>query len=191
MANKKKTDRKQAKKASNAKQKEKKPSKKAVAKTVKKANVPANEAKNASSTMIFSITYYNDFNEPYIYDKPETLCRHVSTDSYSANDVELAKTIVKDILDAPIAELSLESIKHDFGSRDYPLTEEAAVAIKDYYNGRYALYQAILDDMKMLEPRVLHYDIPQKYNTFSIEDNAATKQISAYIEITIGTVAIS
>lgn len=160
MANKKKTDRKQAKKASNAKQKEKKPSKKAVAKTVKKANVPANEAKNASSTMIFSITYYNDFNEPYIYDKPETLCRHVSTDSYSANDVELAKTIVKDILDAPIAELSLESIKHDFGSRDYPLTEEAAVAIKDYYNGRYALYQAILDDMKTLEPRVLHYDIP-------------------------------
>lgn len=160
MANKKKTDRKQAKKASNGKQKEKKPSKKAVAKTVKKANVPANEAKNTSPTMIFSITYYNDFNEPYIYDKPETLCRHVSTDSYSANDVELAKTIVKDILDAPIAELSLESIKHDFGSRDYPLTEEAAVAIKDYYNGRYALYQAILDDMKMLEPRVLHYDIP-------------------------------
>lgn len=191
MANKKKTDGKQAKKASIAKQKEKKPSKTASAKTAKKASTSANEAKNASPMMIFSITYYNDFNEPYIYDKPETLCRHVSTDSYSANDVELAKTIVKDILDAPIAELSLESIKHDFGSRDYPLTEEAAVAIKDYYNGRFALYQAILDDMKTLEPRVLHYDIPQKYNTFSIEDNTTTKQISAYIEITIGTAAIS
>jgi hypothetical protein len=190
MANKKKTDGKQAKKASIAKQK-KKPSKKTAAKTAKKSSTSADEAKNASSTMIFSITYYNDFDEPYIYDKPETLCRHVSTDSYSANDVELAKTIVKDILDAPIAELSLESIKHDFGSRDYPLTEEAAVAIKDYYNGRYALYQAILDDMKTFVPRVLHYDIPQKYNTFSIEDNTTTKQISAYIEITIGTAAIS
>lgn len=190
MANKKKTDGKQAKKSSITKKKNKL-SKKVATKTTKKTSTSANKAKNASPTVIFNITYYNDFNEPYIYDKPETLCRHVSTDSYSANDVELAKTIVKDILDAPIAELSLESIKHDFGSRDYPLTEEAAVAIKDYYNGRYALYQAILDDMKTLEPRVLHYDIPQKYNTFSIEDNTATKQISAYIEITIGTVAIS
>lgn len=128
-------------------------------KTTRKTKPTAKQSA-ASSTAIFSITYYNDFNEPYIYDKPETLCRHVSTDAYSANDVELAKTIIKDILDAPIAELSLESIKHDFGSHDYPLSEEAAVAIKDYYNGRYALYQAVLDDLKSLAPRVLHYDIP-------------------------------
>ena len=135
--------------------------------------------------MNYTITYHNDFTSPYMYNKPETTCQQINNDVYKTDQSELAEKILADILDAPTAELTLEQIKDDFSSPRYPITEEKAVQIQNYYNGRLALSQTILQDLKDHSPRTLHYDIPQKYNSFTVEDEDELTQNEAYIEIVI------
>lgn len=157
--------------------------------TSKKKNNKITSKNNFS----FSIIYHCDYNECYSYGKPETKCQHINEEIYNVDNLDLAKTIISDLLDVPLSEITLENIKIDFSSPEYPLSEQRAVQIKDYYNGRCALYKTILNDLDNifnndyhnLNSQELQYEIPEKYNNYTMDENDQFYQNNAYIKIIV------
>jgi len=140
--------------------------------------------------MKYCIKYYNRWQRPYFYTESKDICESENFDSYTTTSLELCKQIIKDFLDAPIAELSLEAIHKDFDHGNDILSESQAICIQTYYNGRLAMLNAILDDLEGIEEnKILHYDIPEQYNRFTRyendEDEKLSKQLEAYIEIEV------
>ena len=77
--------------------------------------------------MKYQVKYCNRLKQPYMYGDPNSeLCETKSSVSYKTDSLELCKKIVKDFLDAPDAELSLEAICKDFGDRNLGLSERKA-----------------------------------------------------------------
>ena len=144
--------------------------------------------------MNYLVEYYNDFTEPYQYQKKGNLCRHINSDQYIVQSIEDVKEVIKDFLDIPTAELSLEEIMKDFSSEKYPLSEEKAVAIQNYYNGRLTIYEKLCADLEKysLEENIaLTYEIPQKYNEFVVtDDEEPSKQNRAFLRIQTSTISI-
>lgn len=140
--------------------------------------------------MKYHVKYYNKWQQPYFYTESKEICETENYDSYTTTSFELCKQIVKDFLDAPTAELSLEAIHQDFDHGNDILAESQAICIQTYYNGRLAMYNAILTDLNEVKGnKTLHYDIPEKYNRFTRyendEDEKLSKQLEAYIEIEV------
>lgn len=90
---------------------------------------------------------------------------------------------MKDLLDVPVAELTLDEVRADFEDPKMgALPEEKLVAIQDYYNGRLALWRQFVKDISGLDPNAestLKYDIPEKYNTFWVygDDDGKHNQV--------------
>jgi hypothetical protein len=137
--------------------------------------------------MKYTITLYNKFNRPYIYNDSSTTCISIDSTSYETTDLKLCKTIIKDFLDVPEAELSLDEVKKQFDDPRYNISEEKLVAIQNYYNGRLALFKTIMFEIDDLNNGIYTYDIPYEYNHFVIEDDEEykEKQINAYIELKV------
>jgi hypothetical protein len=147
--------------------------------------------------MKYTVTLFNKFRRPYIYGKKDTKCINTDYSSYETEDRSLFKQMIKDLLDVPIAELSLEEIKEQFSSHPYDrdISEEKLVAIQNFYNGRFALCRTIMETLdshnfKYDEVLKLQYDIPYEYNHFVVEDNDEfdEEQIEAYISLEIKNV---
>ena len=139
--------------------------------------------------MNYKVTLYNKWNVPYHYDKKDLkMVESEDIYSYATTDEELCKEIIKDYLDVPLAELTLEQVKKDFSRTDLQISEERAVQIQNYYNGRFAMHQTIVRDfcdaVAAGKPTTLHYDIPEKYNQFQVDDTEFHEsQICAYLEV--------
>ena len=137
--------------------------------------------------MKITIKLHNDWDRPYFYTGESPICRHVETDSWTTDDRELAMKIVRDQLDVPEAEMTLDQVKADFADGSRQIEESKFVAIQNYYNGRLALYNRIMDEIETAGPGTSsRYDIPYEYNHFEIEDEegaAKETQREAYIEI--------
>lgn len=141
--------------------------------------------------MKYTITLHNKWNRPYFYvDNDDRKCVNVEHSSYETTDKELAKHIVKDFLDVPETEMTLEEIRKQFEDPRYCiLTEEKLVSIQNYYNGRLGMYNTIIEVLSNLKDDVEfseRYDIPYEYNHFTVEDELENEeQIEAYIELKV------
>lgn len=141
--------------------------------------------------MGFRIKHYDDWDIPYNTPNGELSCRNIGYDEYHSDSEYLAKQIIKDILDPPEAEMTLEMIEKEFSepSGKWYVPEENLIAIQTYYNGRYALYQQILKDLEINKnyKKNFKYQIPYEYNHFNIDDekNVFERQRNSYIEIEI------
>lgn len=118
--------------------------------------------------MKYIVTYSTSEKIPY-YWKQDTSCKakHSNSESYEVEDLEVCKAIVKDLMDIPVAELSLEQVKKEFGKSEYNLSEEQAIKIQNYYNGRLALYNVIMKELDSQNSwQLLKYEIPVEYASF-------------------------
>lgn len=145
--------------------------------------------------MNYIVEYKNDFSEPYWYSNDKKLCRHINSDTYVVQSIDDVKQVVKDFLDVPTAELSKEEILKDFGSDSHPLSEEKAVAIMNYYNGRLTIWRKFNEDLFAIndgDELNLCYPIPQEYNEFVVaEGEELSQQNDSYINIKSTTLSIT
>lgn len=131
-------------------------------------------------------TYSSTFEEPYyISGKGDTLCVHKNVESWETTSLATVHNWLKDTLDIPFKELTLEQIHEDFDDDRFgPLPEDRAKAIMEYYNGRLALHETIVDDLKDASNTNIKYDIPEKFNTFWVYgEKDKTRQVDAFISI--------
>lgn len=143
--------------------------------------------------MKYIITLYNKWKRPYFYvDKSDAKCINTECSIYETDDVELCKTIIKDFLDVPASEMTLDEVRKQFTSLSFPdVPEFKLVCIQNYYNGRLSMYNTIIRDFNdsVEHENTLTYDIPYEYNYFSIdvedEYGKSAVQLKAYIEIKI------
>lgn len=92
--------------------------------------------------MTYKVTLYNRWLEPCFSaskrkaaEKP--ICRHISYDCYEVNDLKACKAVLKDFLDAPVTEMTLEQVRKEFEDPNVgKIGEKRLLAIRDYYNGR-------------------------------------------------------
>jgi hypothetical protein len=144
--------------------------------------------------MKYTITLFNKWKRPYFYtvkseSNKNSTCIDTSYNSYETTDLDVCKQIIKDFLDAPETELSLDAIRQEFSSPNYNISENKLVAIQNFYNGRLGMYNTIMRQIELLEPNeefCKKYNIPYKYNYFSVEcDETNEEQIDAFIELRI------
>ena len=143
----------------------------------------------------YTITLHGKFKRPYFYSNSNEMCINTENLSYETTSLDLCKQIVKDFLDVPETELTLEEIKRQFtdaGTRNIP--DDNLTAIQSYYNGRLALYKYIIDYIDLsAKKKQAHiqkqFDIPYEYNHFIVEDdeNDKEEQIAAYLKIEIAS----
>lgn len=157
----------------------------------------SNEKESTSSVNgTWTVKYLNEFNEPYYYTGDTNVCRHLDVDEWETSSTENALSIARDMLDVPEAKMTLEAVEKNFG--DIDIAESKLVKIQDYYNGRYALFETVKDDIARFNAdecsslHTFHYDIPESYNSFDIrpDDNDNVHQISGYIELTFKKKAV-
>lgn len=147
--------------------------------------------------MTYKVTLHNNWREPYFLaeaqkDKDKPACRHVITDTYEVNDKETCKAVLKDFLDAPVTEMTLEEVKKEFEDPKVgAIDEKRLIAIRDYYNGRLQLQNDIFKMLEKIEdrPSVWRYDIPFRCNYFACYadegDENLNHQEDAYIEVEV------
>ena len=136
--------------------------------------------------MNYEITYCNDFSEPYYYSKDAKQCRHIHSESYIVQTLADTKQVVKDFLDIPEKELSIDEVLKDFSSPQYQITAEKAEEIRTYYNGRLKLWNQINASLENVDEhdKINHvYSLPQKINEFTVTDEFKSIQNTAYISI--------
>ena len=152
----------------------------------------------------YTVTLKNVWKRPYYFKKDGERCLCTDLSSYETTDLGMCKDIVKDLLDVPIAEMSIEEVRKQFEDPAYKqLSEEKLVSIQSYYNGRLALFRTLMQQLEMLDsvdllavkknvpdlpdPVVLKHDIPRSYNCFYVEDDddGSEEQVEAYIEVKI------
>lgn len=154
------------------------------------------EREESRNNGIWTVKYLNEFNEPYYYTGDNSVCRHLDVDEWETSSMENALSIARDMLDVPEAKLTFEAVKKNFGGID--IAESQLVKIQDYYNGRYALFETVKDDIARFNAdecstlHTFHYDIPENYNSFDIrpDENDNVHQISGYIELTFKKKAV-
>lgn len=144
--------------------------------------------------MKYAVKLYNDWNTPYwsqsFEDGKRPLCRSIEQTEYVTDSLEVAKTMVKDLLDAPDYELTYDQVIKDFQyDRSSKLNPRNVAHIQSYYNWRYGLYKTVIADIDAaVSSGILKYDIPYQYNHFEVLDEHVPPeetQISAYLQITM------
>ena len=145
--------------------------------------------------MIYKVTLYNKWREPYFLvdtckDAKKPACRHINYDCYEVNDLETCKAVLKDFLDAPLAEMTLEQVKKEFEDPKVgAIDEKRLLAIRDYYNGRLELQRKIFKEIEKAHygTYVYRFDIPFRCNYFACYaddgDEDLHKQEDAYIQV--------
>jgi hypothetical protein len=122
----------------------------------------------------YSITIKNTTLEPYWQDlkdgsNPEI--EYTDKQSYKKLNLETALLVLKEIIDAPDSELTLNSVKEDFKFSNSSMSDGVAQKIVDYYNGRKKIYEDIKD---LLESGEFEYEkiaIPEELNGFTTQEN--------------------
>lgn len=121
-------------------------------------------------------------------DNQDQWCNHIETTQYQSSNLSTCLSLAKDILDVPFAELTLQQVQKDFSSTssDQPEDEKKMIAIRDFYNGRLALWNRIQSDVNeqsIQKQKSFKYDIPEKYNSFCTDEDRESNQIQSYIEV--------
>lgn len=137
--------------------------------------------------MNYTITYTTDCVDFIPFKDDTCASHHIDIQTYKANTLDAAVFIVNDVLDAPLSEMTLEQVNKDFSDSAYPISEEDAIQIQNYFNGRLALRDAIIKELENNRTvTTLQYNIPEKYISLfndDDDDDEHTKKSSAYIEI--------
>lgn len=131
------------------------------------------------SRNVFKTKYYNTPNESKIIQE--------DTSRYIDCTAETAKAVIKDILDPPEADLTMEHVEKEFSSPSYPISKEKLEAIVHYYNGRAKIYAEVMkyfEHIGGLAGNSKTYKIPYEFNQFGVNDSELVEQIEAYIKIT-------
>lgn len=103
--------------------------------------------------MKYRIKLVNDFDAAYyLKDGSHEICRSVDSQEYETESKELAGTIIRDLMDAPEKELSMDDVRKDFCSPGLDVKEENLAAIREYYNGRLAMLGKVISDFESLTP---------------------------------------
>ena len=140
--------------------------------------------------MKYTVKYQNCFIEPYWGSSENKICKHLSIDQYQFGDKETLMKSLKDILDVPDSELTDDEVRIQFSRVNSDLSNEKLVQIKDYYNGRLSIFNKIKDKLdsiifKKEFPSVIHEEILEKHNSFSIDDNENIKQEESFLEVQV------
>lgn len=132
-------------------------------------------------------------NENFYSTDKEDFYNHININTWTTNSLNTITDLIKDIIDAPIGELTVEQIKTDYGSRDWPITDTKAQQICDYYNIRYTMQKTILNDISSFtiandENSIssLTYEFPDRaYKYISTVENDEVKYNCATITLDI------
>lgn len=132
-------------------------------------------------------------NENFYSTNKEDFYNHINTNTWTTSSLNTITDLIKDIIDAPIGELTVEQIKTDYGSRDWPITDTKAQQICDYYNIRYTMQKTILNDISSFtitndENSIssLTYEFPDRaYKYISTVENDEVKYNCATITLDI------
>lgn len=132
-------------------------------------------------------------NENFYSTDKEDFYNHININTWTTSSLNTITDLIKDIIDAPIGELTVEQIKTDYGSRDWPITDTKAQQICDYYNIRYAMQKTILNDISSFtitndENSIssLTYEFPDRaYKYISTVENDEVKYNCATITLDI------
>lgn len=136
--------------------------------------------------MKYVITYSYSCEEPYSYkDNMTCIAKHSNSESYAVENVDACKDIIKNLLDVPMAELSLDEVKKDFSSGECKISEENAKSIQQYYNGRLELYKTIMNAFndKCNAWQLLKYNLPKECLTFMSSPYTESQNENAEITI--------
>ena len=138
----------------------------------------------------YSITVKNTTLEPYWYvlkDGSNPEIEYTNKQSYKKLNLETALLVLKEIIDVPDSELTLNSVKEEFKSSNSSMSDGVAQKIADYYNGRKKIYEDIKD---LLESGEFEYEkiaIPEELNGFTTQENdeefKKTQTLESWIEV--------
>ena len=128
-----------------------------------------------------------DVKESYYSTNDDEQCRHINIEEWTTANFQKALAILKDFLDVPLAKITLDQVKEDF--RYLELSEEKALSIMNYYNGRLAIWEYAERELKDhlsagAIDNVFCYDIPAKYSSFeSFSEKSQREIIQTKIEV--------
>ena len=136
----------------------------------------------------YKMTLFNAHIEPFYNVELPKMHKHVTSESWETEDVNVVYEWLHDELQSPIDSLTAEEVHRQFDDeRLTPLSEEKVQKILEFYTGRAKLLNRITKDLKKVNgPCVLHYDILPEHNTFlAYGEDDGSKQLEAYIEIEV------
>lgn len=142
--------------------------------------------------MKYTVKTYNDWTHPYFYSEGDMRpVRAKETCEQEVADADLVSLMVKDWLDVPAKEMTDDDVRREFDSDKRKLAAEYVEQIRNYYNGRLAMFRKFRADFENAKAGDrLRYDIPYELNHFETdpEDKGwveAEKQHEAYFEVSI------
>lgn len=138
----------------------------------------------------YKITSKNTTLEPYwreIKDGTHPEIEYTDEQTYRKLGLEVALDVLKELIDAPDADLTLAQVKEDFSRSNATMSDGVAQKIVDYYNGRREIYlklKTILKSGELVHEKV---EIPEELNGFTTqevdEDFSKSHTLEAWIEI--------
>lgn len=146
-----------------------------------------------NTTFTWTLTQTDNTDENFHSSDNKDYYNHISINTWTTSSLNAITDLIKDIIDAPIGELTVEQIKNDYSSREWPLSDTKAQQICDYYNIRYTMQQTILNDISSFtlvndENSIssLTYEFPASaYDYISTVENNNVKYNSATITLNI------
>ena len=140
----------------------------------------------------YRITTKTRFLEPFwpeLKDGSHPTVEYMDKQSYGNLNVEAALFVLKEFIDSPNEDLSLEDVKKEFYESNRGMSDRVAERIAKYYNGRKAIYEKLKN---LLESEELEYEkveIPEELNKFTTqeddEDIDKEQQLEAWIEVKV------
>lgn len=138
----------------------------------------------SSDTTKYIITHKSVFVEKILDDNS---CEHSYVDSYTTSSLNACKDILVNIIDAPKKLMTIEDVFADFSSHEYPISENDAQSILEYYNKRYELLKMIEDDLGRIDndDYSFNYSLPVDFYKFNSSDSCDVSQLNASITLSV------
>ena len=138
----------------------------------------------------YSISMKNTMLEPFwqnLKDGSHPEIEYTDKQAYKKLNLEAALLVLKEFIDAPDSNLTLESVKEDFKASNATMSDEVAQKIVNYYNGRKKIYDKLKDLLETGEFEYEKIDIPEELNGFTTQENdeefEKTKILESWIEV--------
>lgn len=136
--------------------------------------------------MKYTIKFHNDWTHLFEGDSAHPYSV-VNDNIYTSDDREVAEWLFRDEIDTPFTPLTLDDVRRDFSSREFPVPDEKLLHIMNYYNGRLEICEKVLETFHRDIPGEYRFDIPYEYNHFDIygETSAGEHMNDAYVLLTM------
>lgn len=140
----------------------------------------------------YRITTKTRFLEPFwqeLKDGSHPTVEYMDKQSYRNLNVEAALLVLKEFIDSPDEDLSLEDVKKEFYESNRGMSDRVAERIAKYYNGRKAIYEKLKNLLESGELEYEKVEIPEELNKFTTqeedEDIDKEQQLEAWIEVKV------